>query len=80
MAASYSVKGDVFVAEKPNVWIAKFGGAEWDLAPDGKRIAVRTPVESVEAPKQDHEVVMLPELLRRTAAESAGGENSVARH
>lgn len=71
MAVSYMVKGDTFAPEKPRVWIAKLGGGEgdWDLAPDGNRVAVLTPVESTEAPKQDHEVVMLlnffDELLRR---------------
>jgi hypothetical protein len=29
-------------AEKPRVWIAKLGGTQWDLAPDGKRVAVVT--------------------------------------
>jgi serine/threonine-protein kinase len=59
MAASYTVKGDTFVAEKPRVWIAKLGGTEWDLAPDGKRVLVLTPAESAEAPKPEHEVVFL---------------------
>src|ERR1039457_6525503 len=35
------------------------GAAAWDLAPDGKHAIMRPPVESVEAPKQDHEIVML---------------------
>ena len=38
MAARYTVNGDTFVAEKPRVWIAKLGGTDWDLAPDGKQI------------------------------------------
>ena len=68
MAVSYTVKGDAFVPEKPRVWIAKLGAAadqnsfrpqDWDLAPDGKRIAVITPVEALEAPKPDHTVVFL---------------------
>jgi Tol biopolymer transport system component len=59
MAASYTVKGDAFVAEKPRVWISKLGGTMWDLAPDGKRVLVLTPGESAEAPKQEHEVVFL---------------------
>jgi len=59
MAASYTVKGDTFVAGKPRVWIAKLGGTGWDVAPDGKRVLVLTPVESAEAPKQEHEVVFL---------------------
>jgi Tol biopolymer transport system component/predicted Ser/Thr protein kinase len=69
MAVSYTVKGNTFVPEKPRVWIAKLGGTEWDLAPDGKRVAVLTSVESAEAPKQEHEVVFLEnffdELRRR---------------
>ena len=59
MAASYTVKGDTFVADKPRVRIAKVGGTFWDLAPDGKRVAVLTPVEPAEAPRQEHEVVFL---------------------
>jgi serine/threonine-protein kinase len=69
MAASYTAKGNTFVAEKPRVWIAKLGGRAWDLAPDGKRVLVLTPVESAE-PKQEHEVVMLLNFfdeLRRKA-------------
>jgi WD40-like Beta Propeller Repeat len=69
MAARYSVNGDRFVAEKPRVWIAKLGGTEWDLAADGKRVVVVTPVASAEAPKQEHQVVFLQnffdELRRR---------------
>jgi hypothetical protein len=50
MAARYSVKGDSFVVEKPQVWsrqsvaLALSGalGAQYDVAPDGKRIAVST--------------------------------------
>ena len=41
----------------------------WDLAPDGKRVAVLTPVDSADAGKQEHEVVLLQnffdELRRR---------------
>ena len=75
MAASYTVNGDTFVAEKPRVWIPKLGAAvnanwvAWDLAPDGKRVVVLTPVESAAAPQQEHEVVFLQnffdELRRR---------------
>ena len=61
MAVSYTVKSDMFVAEKPRVWIAKLGTAVagWGLAPDGKRVLVRAPAESAEAPKPEHEVVFL---------------------
>ena len=69
MAVSYTVKADTFVPEKPRVWIAKLGGTQWDLAPDGNRVLVLTPVESAEAPKPEHEVVFLinffDELRRR---------------
>ena len=46
MAATYTVKGATFVADPPRVWLAKLGGTAWDLAPDGKRLAVLTPVGS----------------------------------
>ena len=59
------------------MWIAKLGGAlvsssTWDVAPDGKRVIVLTPVEPAEASKQEHEVVFLlnffDELRRRVPA------------
>jgi Tol biopolymer transport system component len=62
MAGSYTVKGDTFVAGEPRVWIGRIGavlGTSWDVAPDGKRVLVAAPVESAEAPKQEHEIVML---------------------
>jgi Tol biopolymer transport system component len=59
MSASYIAKGNTFVPERPQVWISKLAKAYWDLAPDGKRVLVRTPVESAEAPKQEHELVFL---------------------
>jgi Tol biopolymer transport system component/predicted Ser/Thr protein kinase len=50
MVTSYSGKGDVFVAEKPRVWSGQNValplnasiGAQYDVAPDGKRIAAAT--------------------------------------
>jgi Tol biopolymer transport system component len=72
MAVSYTVKGESFVAEKPRVWLAKLGGTEWDLAPDGKRVAVVTPAAAPETPKLDHEVTFLfnffDELRRKVPA------------
>jgi hypothetical protein len=69
MAARYTVQGDTFVAEKPRVWIAKLGGTLFDVAPDGRRVAVLAPVASADAPKQEHEVVLVlnffDELRRR---------------
>ena len=69
MTVGYSVNGDTFVAEKPRVWIAAFPGATWDLAPDGKRVAVLIADAAAKAPAPDHEIVMLQnfadELRRR---------------
>jgi len=73
MIVSYSVKGDTFLPEKPRVWIEKVGASgfarAWDLAPDGKRAVVLTPVGTSEGPKSDHEVTFLlnffDELRRR---------------
>jgi len=50
MVASYSVNGDSFVVEKPRAWseqgvaltMSGAVGARYDVAPDGKRIAVAT--------------------------------------
>jgi hypothetical protein len=77
MAVKYSVKGDSFEAERPRLWAPKLGGLEavrsaWDLAPDGKRLAVVMPVETAETPKAEHEVVFLlnffDEVRRRVPA------------
>jgi serine/threonine-protein kinase len=69
MAVSYSVNGDSFVPEKPRVWIEKLGGTSFDLASDGKRVAVLTPTASTQGSKADHEVTFLfnfmDELRRR---------------
>jgi len=59
MAVTYTVIGDSFVADKPRLR-AKLGGAiDFDLAPDGKRLVVLTPVETPGAPHADHSVVFL---------------------
>jgi serine/threonine-protein kinase len=74
MTVSYSVNGDTFIAEKPRVWIAALGAdltlggySAWDLAPDGKRVAVVVPERSARA--AEHVIVMLQnfadELRRR---------------
>jgi serine/threonine protein kinase len=73
MSTAYTSNSGTFVAEKPKVWLNRFsgtnGGTAWDLAPDGKRVAVVTPVESADASKTEHEVVFLlnffDELRRR---------------
>jgi hypothetical protein len=48
------------ICEKPRVWAPKLGGPkDFDLAPDGKRLAVILPVETPEAPRPEHEVTFL---------------------
>ncbi len=69
-AVSYSVRGDSFVPDKPRVWLSKLGGAtNFDLAPDGKHLAVEIPVPSGAPPKPDHEATFVfnfaDELRRR---------------
>ncbi len=59
MAAKYTVKGDAFVADKPRVWEPTPITTNFDLSPDGKRLAVFTPIASPEAAKPEHEVVFL---------------------
>jgi hypothetical protein len=58
------VSGDAFVADKPRVWIAALGTSSslpggWDLAPDGKRVLVVAPVDSADATKAEHHVVLV---------------------
>jgi serine/threonine-protein kinase len=77
MVASYSVKGDSFLADKPRVWSEKrLANAalmtNYDLAPDSKRIAGLLPAEG--SPEQtQHHVVFLQnffdELRRRVPVE-----------
>jgi len=73
MIVRYTVSGDTFVPDKPRMWIEKLGKIlDGDMAADGKRMLVLTPVESAEPPKQEHEVVFLfnffDELRRRVPA------------
>jgi serine/threonine-protein kinase len=64
MAATYTVKGDSFVADKPRVWSEKqiagtVGSKNVDLAPDGKRIVALMPVETAEGQKTQSHVIFL---------------------
>ena len=77
LVASYTVKGDSFVADKPRVWsdkpFADLGfNQNYDLAPDGKRIAALMPAEDPGAQKAQNHVIFLEnffdEVRRRTAA------------
>ena len=79
MVATYTAKGDSFVADRPRVWSEKrladfgvVGVVTYDLAPDGKRIAAIMPAESPEEQKAQSHVIFLQnffdEVRRRTAA------------
>jgi len=64
MVAAYTVKGDSFVADKPRVWsgkrIASLGfTANYDIAPDGKRIVALMPAEAAEGQKAQSHVIFL---------------------
>ena len=64
MVSSYTMKGDSFIADKPRLWsekkIANMGLlANYDLAPDGKRIAALMPVETAEGQKAQSQVTFL---------------------
>ena len=76
MVATYTAKGDSFVADKPRVWsdkrLADFGPVgipTYDLAPDGRRIAALMPVDAPEEQKAQTHVIFLEnffdELRRR---------------
>jgi hypothetical protein len=77
MAASYSAKGDSFAADKPRVWSEKtiadsgLSGINYDVAPDGKRIAALMPAETPEGKgqvSQNHVIFLenfFDELRRR---------------
>ena len=60
------------------MWIAKLEGTDWDLAPDDKRVAVVTPEGTAEAPKQDHEIVVLQNFFDELRRKVPVG-NSVTR-
>jgi serine/threonine-protein kinase len=79
MLASYTVKGDSFVADKPRVWSEKRIGivgqtANYDLAPDGKRIVALMPTETTEGQKAQNQLIFLEnffdEVRRRTSTQA----------
>jgi serine/threonine-protein kinase len=79
MVANYSVKGDAFVAAKPQIWcerqLASTGlRVNFDLAPDGKRFAVLMPVEGAGLRvRQSHVTLVLnffDEVRRHVAREA----------
>jgi Tol biopolymer transport system component len=78
MVASYRVKGDLFEAEKPRVWLEKplanIGlGVNFDVAPDGKRIVGLMPPEGTE-PRETQSHVMLAMHFFDEVRRRAGGK------
>jgi Tol biopolymer transport system component len=78
MVASYAVKGGSFVADRTRVWsekrLANLGVVpNYDLAPDGKRIAALMPAETAEGQKAQNQVIFLEnffdEVRRRSATQ-----------
>jgi Tol biopolymer transport system component len=70
MTVGFTASGDSFVAEKPRVWAENARAvAGFDLAPDGRRVAVFVPAATREASKQEHSVIFIlnffDELRRR---------------
>ena len=70
MTVGYTASGDSFVAEKPRVWAAGVRSASgFDLAPDGRRVAVSVAVGTPDVQAQEHSVVFVlnffDELRRR---------------
>jgi serine/threonine-protein kinase len=65
MAAAYTVKGDSFAADKPRVWTEKkiaasgLTGINYDVAPDGRRIAALMPADAPEAQKAQNHIIFL---------------------
>jgi len=69
MVASYNAKVDSFAAGKPQQWskkqLADFGPLvpNYDLAPDGKRIAALMPVEAPDVQRGQSHVIFLENFL-----------------
>ena len=70
MTVGYTLSGDSFVTERPRVWAANVRGAGgFDLAPDGKRVAMFVPLATKDASQRENPVVVVlnffDELRRR---------------
>ena len=68
MVVAYTVKGDVFVADRPRFWsekrLAEVGqGRNLDITPDGKRFIATMPVDAPEAQQTQSHVILLQNFL-----------------
>jgi Tol biopolymer transport system component len=64
MVATYETKADSFIADKPRVWsdtkLANVGlNGNYDLAPDGKRIAALMPSDTAQGQQAQNHVIFL---------------------
>jgi hypothetical protein len=65
MVASYTAARDSFEVDKPRLWSDKplpdapLGGANYDLAPDGKRIAALKPADNAKDQQEPRHVIFL---------------------
>ena len=68
LVASYTVKGDAFVADKPRIWLetmlADAGlNQNFDLASDGKRIAALMPAQNAGVQVAQNQVIFLENFV-----------------
>jgi len=64
MAVGYATSGGAFVADKPRVWAVNASGSTgFDIAPDGKRLALIVPATKGEEPRREHTVVLVQNFL-----------------
>ena len=70
MSAAYSTDGDTFNSERPQLWskerLANLGVASaqnFDLAPDGRRVAAIMPAPGPSGQERRHHVVFLDNFL-----------------
>jgi Tol biopolymer transport system component len=64
MVAAYTATADSFIVDKPRIWsdkqLANTGNpTNYDIAPDGKRVAAIMPVETADAQKAQSHVIFL---------------------
>jgi len=70
MSVGYRVDADSFITDKPRVWATDANTPTgFDIAPDGRRVAILTPVAAKDPARQEHTIVVVQnffdELRRR---------------
>jgi DNA-binding winged helix-turn-helix (wHTH) protein/Tol biopolymer transport system component len=84
MVASYKVRGDSFLPEKPRVWSEKrlasfISTRSYDLALDGKRIVALMPADGPEAQKSQGQLIFLQNFFDEVRRRAPSGGNRVYR-